>query len=80
MSKCQVKDCENEAIGFICDHEDGDHDICQECIDKYYPNMVHRYVVNRGWREVPTSTPTVDHKTEHGDIVQVVEEKVYEKI
>ena len=36
MSKCQVKDCENEAIGFICDHDDGDHDICQECVDKYY--------------------------------------------
>jgi hypothetical protein len=36
MGRCQVKGCENEAIGFICDHEEGEHYICQGCVDKYY--------------------------------------------
>jgi len=80
MSKCQVKDCENEAKHFICQHEDGDHDICQECVDKYFKPMVHRYVINRGWQEVPSHIPTVPHTTEHGYVVQVVEEEEYDDI
>lgn len=81
MSKCQVKDCENEAMGFVCQHEDGDHEICQECVDKYFTSsrLVARYVVNRGWMQIPSHIPTIPHTTEHGDEVQVVEEEEYER-
>ena len=73
--KCQVRGCENKAKYFTCQHEDGDHEICQECVDKYFKPMIYRYVINRGWQKVPGHTPTVPHTTEHGDVIQVVEEK-----
>ena len=70
MNKCQMKGCENKASYSYITHNDGDKEMCQDCVDKYLTQCFAKSEVIIDLRVQPTKQERI------ADMMFILRQKV----